>query len=285
MKFFHLLILIFWFQMTEASNSNLFYIEIQEDTHLIGNIQVTAKDFVKQQQSWNWEDLFKVITSKTTEKKPKILFYTHGMWENKPKHFRTNVQYFQKYYINNENSKIGAVVIITWKADAFTYEKTKKNAKKSIPQMNAVLGKIAIQKTKHPNLSINMLCHSLGNFVFLNALDSVSNPIYDRLVLSSPDVPRPNKENLDQYQTMSKMADSITVLVNRKDRALLYSGKSNGENRLGRIGFETLPFDNFKQIETTSNQGTFGGYARISRHTHYRSNRETIQFLVNLLNN
>jgi esterase/lipase superfamily enzyme len=129
-----------------------------------------------------------------------------------------------------------------------------------------------------------MLCHSLGNFVFFNALDSISKPIFDQLILSAPDIPRPNDQNLHQYKIMSEIADSITILVNRKDRALLFSGFSNREKRLGRVGVEMVPFDNFQQIETTHHRGTTGGYARISRHTHYRSNRETIQLLVQLLN-
>ncbi len=267
------------------------YIDVQADKIVIGHLIEEENQLRKEpidtvnifDEIPDLEILFEFIDSQLTHNKLEVLFFLHGMGESKTKKFKTDYEYLKSVYLENSASNIGSVVMITWNSSPLFYTQVQKNARRVVPSFQVFLEGLTVYKKTFPLKKLNMLCHSLGNYIFFHALTNTNVTLFENLIMSAPDIALPNGENKDKYQNLGIVANKVWILFNKKDRALTYSGMVNGKKRLGKKGLKSKTFDNIKTINTTSYRDLNNTQAKWSNHIYFRSSAKVMNILVKLL--
>lgn len=225
-----------------------------------------------------------IIDDSLTAQKPQILFFVHGMWESLPIFFRSDCSYLKSNYLDNPNSQVGAVVFVAWNASPLWYGKVRKNALSVVTPFQSVLNGIAIFKQQHPNYTLDFLAHSIGNRIFLESLSQEYPELFDKVMLSAPDIAAPNEMNQDQYLHLVKIGKRILLLKNKRDKSLYLSALFNRKKRLGRIGFSTPLANNVEEVELSSFRDLDRIEAHILDHLHFKCSAKTMELMVEFLN-
>ena len=93
-------------------------------------------------------------------------------------------------------------------------------------------------------VTINLLCHSMGNYVFkytLKTSDNVtSNLVFDNICLVAADA---NNKNHAQWVGKLDVRKRINVVINENDSALKASRIKPGDEQLARLGHYTRQLD------------------------------------------
>lgn len=281
------------------------YIELQPSQIIIGNLSPSEnkvdklpQDTFKLSGELNLDDFFANIKGNLNQEvatrsigqvtsKKDVLFFVHGMGESKAKSFHTDYQYLKKLYLDNPASNVGAVVMVTWNASPSFYKPAQKNAKKVLPAFESLLFELKAQKQMQPELSINVLAHSLGSFILFNSLDAklTAAPIFENIILSAPDIAIPSDDNQFKYDALSRIALRVWVMYHQKDRALWYSGIANGKKRLGRIGYNKTKntHPNIKAIDVTEYKIDDSAKGKWNKHIYFRTSPKVMEMLVRIL--
>jgi esterase/lipase superfamily enzyme len=121
--------------------------------------------------------------------------------------------------------------------------------------------------SKHPNIKINLIAHSMGGRILINALNQICQSLNDevpfgQIVLISPDIAQEDFANA--FKQIEPHIGRVTVYTNKDDLALYLSTVfRNGDddiNRL-RIGLDQFQFDKLPRsgIDYVSiNTSTYG---------------------------
>lgn len=107
---------------------------------------------------------------------------------------------------------------------------------------------------KHCNLSISLLCHSMGNYVLKHALAShlseARKLIFDNIILVAADT---NNEAHKKWVEALQVRKSVFITINENDYALSWSRRKPGEQQKARLGhyLKKLDSDNAYYIDFT----------------------------------
>ena len=87
------------------------------------------------------------------------------------------------------------------------------------------------------DLSISLLCHSMGNYVFKHALTSSLSEsrklIFDNIILAAADA---NNESHRKWVEKLQVRNSVFITINENDYALSWSRRKPGEQQKARLG-------------------------------------------------
>ena len=93
-------------------------------------------------------------------------------------------------------------------------------------------------------VTLNLLCHSMGNYVFKSTLktsdNSTSNLVFDNICLVAADA---NNKNHAQWVGKLDVRKRINVVINENDSALKVSRIKPGDEQLARLGHYTRQLD------------------------------------------
>lgn len=258
------------------------FIELQSNHIIYGNLEQDKGRFKKQPHATvslkdtnSLSNILSDVQSQLTTNRPKILFFIHGWWESKPSHMAECIEYLKSTFIDDRKSTIGAVVFLTWNASYFSYKAAQKEALRVVPNFRFLLESIYLFQSQN-GISCNLMSHSLGNFILYHALNE-EKQVFDKLLMSAPDIPILSNRNKVIYKRIEKVADRILLLRNTKDRSLLSSGIVNGRKRLGRIGFPRNYKGTIKTKDIHDFEDVKDFKGRLTNHIHYRTSPKTIK--------
>ncbi len=107
---------------------------------------------------------------------------------------------------------------------------------------------------KNCDLSVSLLCHSMGNYVFKHALTSdlaeSRKLIFDNIILAAADT---NNESHSKWVETLQVRHSIYITINENDYALSWSRRKPGEQQKARLGhyLKKLGADNATYVDFT----------------------------------
>jgi esterase/lipase superfamily enzyme len=128
-------------------------------------------------------------------------------------------------------------------------------------------------------VTINLLCHSMGNYVFKNTLktgdNATSKLVFDNICLVAADA---NNKNHAQWVGKLDVRKRINVVINENDSALKVSRIKPGDEQLARLGHYTRQLDspNAHYIDVTDAQHVG------SEHTYFKGDamaNESLKFI------
>lgn len=232
------------------------------------------------------------LFERASKEKKSILIYVHG-YNNDVDDVVKAAQLIEEQYgdvivvpftwpANGGGSFTGAAAYLSDKADART----------SVGALNRVVGKIqfyhklltqaskatAKKKAhdKYPNnpekasaaftaiinkkcaVSINLLCHSMGNYLLKHTLSTGDNAtsklVFDNICLVAADA---NNKNHQTWVEKLDVRKRLYIVINENDFALRFSRIKPGEEQLARLGHYTLKLnaDNAHYIDVTDAHG------------------------------
>ena len=117
---------------------------------------------------------------------------------------------------------------------------------------------------KHCNLSVNLLCHSMGNYVLKHALTSQLSEarklIFDNIILAAADT---NNESHDIWVESLQVRKSVFITINENDFALSWSRRKPGEQQKARLGhyLKKLDAKNAHYIDFTREKAVNNSHA------------------------
>ena len=212
------------------------------------------------------------IAKSISEKQRNLLFFVHG-FNNDPESVVERAMAFEKEFDVE-------VIAFSWPANggglrgAASYKSDKRDARASIGALDACFGKLRrylnlfnqkqIEKFQKeakrafPNNSekqndyvskkaeqlcpftVNMVAHSMGNYLFKNTLLSSvyhgRDLLFDNVVLVAADT---NNRNHAIWVDKIRCRNRIYICINEKDSALRISRMKAGEQQLARLGHYT----------------------------------------------
>ena len=130
-------------------------------------------------------------------------------------------------------------------------------------------------------VSLSLLCHSMGNYVFKNTLKSGHNAtsqlVFDNICLVAADT---NNRNHRDWIGQLDVRRRINVVINENDGALKVSRIKPGDEQLARLGHYTRELDspNAHYIDVTDAEHVDSG------HTYFKGDavkNESLKFLFN----
>jgi len=120
---------------------------------------------------------------------------------------------------------------------------------------------------KDCSVTLNLLCHSMGNYVFKNTLKTSDNItsklVFDNICLVAADT---NSKNHADWVGQLDVRSRVNIVINEKDSALKASRLKPGDEQLARLGHYTkkLNSSNAYYIDVT-------GVAKVgSEHTYFK---------------
>jgi esterase/lipase superfamily enzyme len=89
-------------------------------------------------------------------------------------------------------------------------------------------------------VTLNLMCHSMGNYVFKHTLKSLDNTtsrlVFDNICLVAADT---NNKNHRQWVGQLDVRKRVYVVINEDDYALKFSRRKPGDEQLARLGHST----------------------------------------------
>lgn len=107
-------------------------------------------------------------------------------------------------------------------------------------------------------VSINLLCHSMGNYLFKYALkpadSALSKLVFDNVALVAADA---NNEEHASWVERVNVRNRLYIVINEKDSALKWSRRKPGKEQLARLGhyLKNLSANNAHYIDVTNSKG------------------------------
>ena len=135
------------------------------------------------------------------------------------------------------------------------------------------------------DLSISLLCHSMGNYVLKNALKSSlaesRKLIFDNVILAAADA---NNENHKQWVEQLQVRGSIYIAINENDYALSWSRRKPGEQQKARLGhyLKKLDASNAMYIDFTREKGVTNSHSYFDKNT-VSQNKGVLRFFKKAL--
>lgn len=130
------------------------------------------------------------------------------------------------------------------------------------------------------DLSISLLCHSMGNYVLKHALlSSLSESrklIFDNIILVAADA---NNEDHKMWVEKLQVRGSIYITINENDYALSWSRRKPGEQQKARLGhyLKKLNTDNAMYIDFTKEKAVNNSHSYFDKNT-VNNNKGALRF-------
>ncbi len=144
------------------------------------------------------------------------------------------------------------------------YEKDEIFSNKSIPYLKKFL--LDVIKNA-PNQKINIIAHSMGNRVLVNAIADIENQsegtVFNQVILAAPDVnAKIFKEDI--LPKMQGKAKKITLYASSEDKALMVSRILHNQSRLGESGKYLTVINGIDTIDSTGIDPSTMGHSYFS---------------------
>lgn len=197
-------------------------------------------------------DLYKEMS--TTKERNDVLIFIHGYAYDFDDELQAILE-LKKMYVDNPKSPVNHILFISWPASSSIFPLTYFDDKAaSINSGNSLLRlfyfytqflkDIFSDKDLVPcNQRIHIMAHSMGNRLLQSMLYSLKTEnilrVIDQVVLLSADVSfRVFEEEEESFVKLQKIANRVTVYINRKDAVLGISQFSKNilSPRLGKMG-------------------------------------------------
>ncbi len=157
------------------------------------------------------------------------------------------------------------------------YEQDEIFSKKSIPYLKKFL--LDVIKNA-PNQKINIIAHSMGNRVLVNAIADIQNQssknVFNQVILAAPDV----NAKIFKEEILPKMkgkAKKITLYASSDDKALMASRLIHNQSRLGESGEYLTVVDGIDTIDSSGiDPSTMG-------HSYFSSTKTLLDDMKNLM--
>jgi hypothetical protein len=123
---------------------------------------------------------------------------------------------------------------------------------------------------KNCDLSVNLLCHSMGNYVFKYALTSSlaesRKLIFDNIILAAADT---NNEAHATWVEKLQVRNSIYITINENDYALSWSRRKPGEQQKARLGhyLKRLNANNVSYVDFTREKSVNNSHSYFDKKT------------------
>ena len=120
------------------------------------------------------------------------------------------------------------------------------------------------------DLSVSLLCHSMGNYVLKHAMTSElaesRKLIFDNVILAAADTN--NEKHKDWVETL-QVRKSVFITINENDYALSWSRRKPGEQQKARLGhyLRKLNAQNALYIDFTRERGVNNSHSYFDRKT------------------
>lgn len=197
-------------------------------------------------------DLYKEMSA--TKKRNDVLMFIHGYAYTFDQELEAILE-LKKIYIDNEASPINHILFVSWPASSTVFPLTYFDDKaSSINSGNSLLRlfyfytqfikDIFSDKDLVPcNQRIHIMAHSMGNRLLQSMLYSLKTEnilrVIDQVILLSSDVSyRVFEDSEESFVKLPKLANRISIYINRKDAILAISQFSKNilSPRLGKMG-------------------------------------------------
>ena len=197
-------------------------------------------------------DLYKEMSA--TKQRNDVLIFIHGYAYDFDEELQSILE-LKKMYIDNQSSPVNHILFISWPASSSVFPLTYFDDKaSSINSGNSLLRlfyfyiqfmkDIFSDKDLTPcHQRIHIIAHSMGNRLLQSMLYSLKTEnitrVIDQVILLSADVSfRVFEESEESFVKLPKLANRVTVYVNRKDAVLGISQFSKNilSPRLGKMG-------------------------------------------------
>lgn len=288
MKLFLIKILLLILPITLSSQIN--YLELTSQQIIYGKLAQKSKkvhkipkDTTGIDDHFGLKDFLHDISNQLSAERPNVLFFIHGMWDSKRLFFKKNYDYLQSAFVDNDNSTVGSVVLITWNASDLLYPSIQEKALEAAPAFQCLLENLVNYKAQN-EVAFNLQCHSLGNFVLYHALNDDYENVFNKLIMAAPDVPILKNDNQWRYQRLEKISQHILLLQNKKDKALLLSEIVNQRKRLGKLGLNADYKGKIEVHEIHQYTDVKDLEGKITNHIHHRTSPTVIGLIVDFLN-
>ena len=271
----------FIFANTKQPKSLFFRVDIEQNMIHFGHFD-TKNHKIKAIESqdmatYNENDVMQILKNEldSTFKNHRVLVFIHGMWGNRKLTLNDNIAELETNY----GASNDFIVHIIWESQSLNERKCRKNALNSTSFITPILrGVLNLEQT-----SSSLMCHSMGNFIFFELIDSLQGlpQPFEKIFLLAADVALPvfNKK-LDILECVGKTTE---VYYNKRDLILFLSGIVNGEKRLGKKGVK-IDRD-FIEITDCSKDKNYGFIGRLTQHSDYKRChviRESLKKQINL---
>lgn len=133
---------------------------------------------------------------------------------------------------------------------------------------------------KNCDLSINLLCHSMGNYVLKHALNShlseARKLIFDNIILVAADT---NNDAHKKWVESLQVRNSVFITINENDYALSWSRRKPGEQQKARLGhyLKMLNADNAYYIDFTREKAVNNSHSYFDKKT-VSQNKSVLRF-------
>ena len=254
------------FANTNEVKSLFFRVDLEQNAVHFGHFETKNHEIkaieTRKMVAYTENDVEQILKNEldSTLKNHKALIFIHGMWGNRNLTLKDNVpELASNYGASND-----VIIHIIWESQSFNERRCRKNARNSTAFVTPILrGVLDIE-----NLSSTLMCHSMGNYIFFELIDSlqtIAQP-FEKIILLAPDVAVPvfNKK-MDILEHVGKTTQAY---YNKNDLILLLSGIANGEKRLGRKG-ATVDRD-FIEITDCTKEKNYGFIGRITQHSYFK---------------
>jgi hypothetical protein len=213
------------------------------------------------------------LFAQAREQKKSILFFVHG-YNNDVEDVMRAAQEIERLYevivvpftwpANGGGKISGTASYLSDKADARASSGALNRAVGKIQQLHLMLTAarksllFARAQKRHPNngqdaqshfvklldkdcaVTLNLLCHSMGNYVFKNTLktgdNATSKLVFDNICLVAADA---NNKNHADWVGKLDVRKRINIVINENDSALKVSRIKPGDEQLARLGHYT----------------------------------------------
>ena len=211
-------------------------------------------------------------TGKTT---PSVLIYIHGMWGNKPYYLDDNARRFEADFTNQGQNDV--IIYLIWKGDALMYRKNERKAAASAEPIGTILNGFLSVK----NVSLKLMCHSMGNFLFTKTINKLNGKeqAFDKIILLAPDVDAAFFAT--QLPKLKNLTSEIDIFYHRKDLFLRFSAFMHRGKRLGQFG-GNQDIVQIKTFDCTAFRNTSIA-GKFSRHLYFRTSVETRKIIRSLM--
>ena len=227
---------------------------------------------VDEKEAAQYLEKCKAATGKTN---PSVLIYLHGMWGNKPYYLNDNALDFETDYATEGQNDV--IIYLIWQGDALIYRKNERQAAASVEQIAAILNGFLTVK----NVSLKLMCHSMGNFLFTKTIDKLNanGQAFDKILLLAPDVDAAFFAT--QLPKLTMLTTEINVFYHRKDLFLRYSAFIHGGKRLGQF-VDNQSVTQVKTFDCTAFRNTSIA-GKFSRHLYFKTSVETRRIIKSLM--
>lgn len=249
-------------------------------------------------------DLYKEMSA--TKERNDVLIFIHGYAYDFDDELQAILE-LKKLYVDNPKSPVNHILFISWPASSSVFPLTYFDDKaSSINSGNSLLRlfyfytqflkDIFSDKDLIPcHQRIHIMAHSMGNRLLQSMLYSLKTDnitrVIDQVVLLSADVSfRVFEESEESFVKLPKLANRITVYVNRKDTVLGISQFSKNilAPRLGKMGPSGVSNiqDVIAVVDCTNvkNDLKTNFKFQIGNHWHYLSSSEVQSDIIAVLN-